>query len=251
VEPLGDHASVETCDEPGDGEAAPQRADEYIAQLASEPLPARASVRPIGAHTALGLGGSPQEWLGAPPRPSQPPQLAPPERGRRAQQLSEVRFVERSSDAQTPPPPLTVKAVRFRIPPRFERSWREALAWFAADRRRVILTLSLAGAVVVAGLILLLAVPSRSNSASTPEAQLRQSAKESPAKGSPQASPRPSASTEMLTVDMLPLITGKNRSARLGGESSSKSAPPSAPAPEQKPAQKASPAVRPLNDYGI
>jgi hypothetical protein len=247
------YSEAETRDD--DRESEPLLSSDISPTEARPSPPVPGLLRPIGAPTALGLG-APQHWRSA-SQPSQPLLPGPPslDDARREQQLSEVRIVDHAggnySTAGAQVTGHTIEAASLTVPPRPERGWREMLAWFAADRRRLILTLSITGTLFVAGLILLLTLPDRNTPAGTPEAQMRQSTKESASRAGSPASPHPTASAEMLTVDMLPLIRGKNRGSRVAIEPSGKTAQPSVPPSEQRPTQKAAPAVHPLNDYGI
>jgi hypothetical protein len=284
LSPVGLELPLTRDEEPQQASEAHGEIDHYIAQLAAQPLvplaprkpvagstpsyapkiaPLPALVSPTSEASAHPRNAAPAQsqaigLLRPPPLPSQPPArrqdepLVPPPR---AKQASEVRFI--SPDAQVAPvalldPPLTT--VAHSLPAGILRTadrWRSRLGRLSANHRRAALAIPIAGALVIVCAVLWLTFRTHGESVSSPGTQLQSSIKRSSASIGVESrpTPRPSTTTEPLTVDMLPLISGKTRSAKPISEAPNRT-PQSQGAPaEQKQGPKGSRSGLP--DYGI
>lgn len=248
AEPLVPAASPDT----GTGAAAVQRANLVSLPLMVPPAPGTDAKSQSAARIdAASVAEWEQASANARPISAELSPGAP-----REKQASEVRFIDRGASAA----PVDVGSIEAqRQLPQFRSiNWHVVRGWLArarqhaSNRRRVALAVSITGALVVLCATLWLTLRTRTETVSTPSAKL-QVTNEQPV-ANPGANPQPrsmSTAAEPLTVDMLPLISGKGRSSSRLGEAAGRASQPPAATGDPKQAPKGQRKVQPLNDYGI
>jgi len=252
---------------PAPAGGSPRDVHEYIAQLAAEPLVPTPAPRALPDVTSNSLatpfaagpsGGaargplSSADWQsgyslgdeGASPATELPLGSA-----RRAEQASEVRFIEREV---RPVPAFVAFSTRGgfrRLRGYAMHVWH--VARYTVTKRYLRVVVPVVAAIAILCTVLWLTLRSHEGSKTVPDTQV-QAALTTPAPNArSEPTPRPAASPETLTVDMLPLISGKGRNTRSGNDTSGRAPQSQGGATEQKQSPRSPRAVQPSNDYGI